>query len=166
MLKKALILHRIFARTANYIAAASLLLLAANVLLLFVVVVALVKLLGDGGIALAAFDKLIDGGLGLLDEPINRLAGAIVAEAVLNIVELDGNVGEEANATVSRNFGGADLAMSIFSSHQSHKVATLHLHNLPTTTFSVLISTNAVNHWSQLANGLFNRHYMKANGVA
>ena len=37
--------------------------------------------------------KLVDGGLGLVDEPVDGLAGAVVAQAVLDVVELDRGVG-------------------------------------------------------------------------
>ena len=37
--------------------------------------------------------ELVDGGLGLVDEPVDGLAGAVVAQAVLDVVELDGGVG-------------------------------------------------------------------------
>lgn len=74
--------------------------------------------------------KLINGRFRLLDEPIHRLTGAVVAEAVLNVVELNGGVGGEANAAVPRAFGGADFAVAVFSADGPHNVAALYLHNL------------------------------------
>lgn len=74
--------------------------------------------------------ELIDGGFSLLDEPIHGLAGAVIAEAVLNVVELDGRVGGEANAAVPGAFGGADFAVAVFPPGGPDNVAALNLHNL------------------------------------
>lgn len=86
---------------------------------------------GDGsGMPSWELSELVDGGFGLLDEPIDGLAGAVVAEAVLDVVELDGSVGGEANAAVSGAFGGAHLAVAVFSAGGADNVAALNLHNL------------------------------------
>lgn len=74
--------------------------------------------------------ELVNGGFGLLDEPIDGLAGAVVAQAVLDVVELDSGVGGEANAAVSWALGGADFAVAVFPAGGPHYVAALHLHNL------------------------------------
>jgi hypothetical protein len=71
--------------------------------------------------------KLVDGGLGLFDEPIDGLAGAVVAEAVLDVVELDGSVGGEADTAVSRPLCSADLAVAVLASSGANNVASLDL---------------------------------------
>lgn len=74
--------------------------------------------------------ELIYGVLGLLDEPIDGLARAIVAEAVLNVVELNGRVGGESDSAVPGTFGGAHFAVPVFSSGGPYNVASLDLHYL------------------------------------
>lgn len=74
--------------------------------------------------------KLINGGFGLVDEPIDGLAGAVVAKAVLNVVELDGGVGGQADPAVPGSFGGADFTVAVFSAGGPDNVAALHLHYL------------------------------------
>ena len=74
--------------------------------------------------------KAVDGGLGLVDEPVDGLAGAVVAEAVLDVVELDGRVGGEADAAVSGALGRAHLAVPVLAAAPPHNVAALHLHDL------------------------------------
>lgn len=55
----------------------------------------------------------VNGGFGLLHEPINGLARAVVAEAVLDVVELNGGVGREADAAVPGPPGRADFAVTV-----------------------------------------------------
>ncbi|KAL6005543.1 hypothetical protein ACLOJK_006110 [Asimina triloba] len=78
-----------------------------TVLLLFLLIIIVVKLLGNGNGCISngwqpggEFDELVDNGLSFLNESINGLIGAIVAEVVSNVVELDGSVGEEADVEV------------------------------------------------------------------
>lgn len=73
--------------------------------------------------------ELINGGLGLFDEPVDRLTGAVVPEAVLDIVELDGSVGRETDSPVSRPLCSADLAVPVFPSGRPDNVPSLNLHN-------------------------------------
>lgn len=74
--------------------------------------------------------ELINGGLGFLYQPIHRLAGAVVAEAVLNVVELNGGVGGEADAAVAGAFRSADFAVAVLPAGGADNVAALDLHNL------------------------------------
>lgn len=74
--------------------------------------------------------ELINGSLGFLDQPIHRLARAVVAEAVLNVVELNGGVGGEAYAAVAGAFGGADFTVAVLPASGADNVAALDLHNL------------------------------------
>ena len=74
--------------------------------------------------------ELVDGGFGLLDEPIDGLAGAVVAKAVLDVVELNGSVGGKTDAAVSGAFGRAHLAVAVFPPGGADNVAALNLHNL------------------------------------
>ena len=57
--------------------------------------------------------QLVDCGLGLLDEPIDGLAGSVLSEPVLYVVELNGRMGGELDAVVSQYFGSADLAVAV-----------------------------------------------------
>ncbi|KAL6007086.1 hypothetical protein ACLOJK_032582 [Asimina triloba] len=110
-------LRRPFAQTAIHIAVASLLLLAADVLFLFFVIVTLVRLLGggncisSGGLPGGEFGEFVDGGFDLIDEPIDGLFGAIVAKAVLNIIELNGSVGGPEHHRTKWSFLPVDLTM-------------------------------------------------------
>ncbi|GFZ10994.1 hypothetical protein Acr_22g0003920 [Actinidia rufa] len=58
------------------------------------------------------------------------LLGAVVAEAVLDVIEPGGGVGSEANAAVSQPLGCADLAVAVFLAGGPDNVAALHLHDL------------------------------------
>ncbi|GFZ04587.1 TCP family transcription factor 4 [Actinidia rufa] len=62
--------------------------------------------------------------------PVDSLAGAVVAEAVLDVIELGGGVGSEADAAVSRPLGGADLVVAVFPAGGPDNVAAFHLHDL------------------------------------
>lgn len=62
--------------------------------------------------------ELIDGRLGLFDEPIDGFTGSVIAQSVLHIVELNCGVGGEADAAVPGAFGGADLAMAVLSANR------------------------------------------------
>ncbi|KAK9913139.1 hypothetical protein M0R45_036963 [Rubus argutus] len=53
--------------------------------------------------------ELVDCGLGLLDEPIDGLAGPVVSEPVLHVAELNGRWCGEQDVAVSQYFGSADL---------------------------------------------------------
>lgn len=55
----------------------------------------------------------VDGRLGLADEPVDCLAGAVEAKTVLDVVELDGGVGREADAAVPGALGRVHLAVAI-----------------------------------------------------
>lgn len=83
-----------------------------------------------GGVPWRELRELVDGCLGFLDEPVDRLAGTVVAKAVLDVVELDGGVRRQAHAAVSGAFGSADLAVAVLPSGGADNVAALHLHNL------------------------------------
>lgn len=50
---------------------------------------------GDGGSGSPGWElrELVDGDLGVLDEPIDGFAWTIVTKAVLDVVELNGGVG-------------------------------------------------------------------------
>lgn len=74
--------------------------------------------------------ELVYGGLGLLDEPVDGLAGTVVPQAVLNVVELNGRVGREPHAPVSWALGRADLAVPVLSASRPYNVTALNLHNL------------------------------------
>lgn len=71
--------------------------------------------------------QLVNSGFCLLDEPVDCFAGPVVAESVLNVVELNGGVGGEADAAVSGAFGGADFAVSVFATCGPYNVAALNL---------------------------------------
>lgn len=77
--------------------------------------------------------ELVDGGLGLIDEPIEGLAGPVVAQSVLNVVEFDGGVGGETDTSVPWSLGGANLAVTVLSPSRPYNVTPFHLHYLPTT---------------------------------
>lgn len=59
--------------------------------------------------------ELINGVFGVFDKPVDGFAGAVVAETVLDVVELDGSVGGETDAAVAWAFGCADLAVPVFA---------------------------------------------------
>ena len=77
------------------------------------------------------FGELVDGGLGVLNEPVDGLAGTVVAKAVLDVIELDCSVGGEADAAVPKALGGAHLAVAVLAAGGPHNVASLNLHDLP-----------------------------------
>ncbi|GFY80728.1 TCP family transcription factor 4 [Actinidia rufa] len=58
------------------------------------------------------------------------LLGAVVAEAVLDVIEPGGGVGSKANAAVSQPLGCADIAVAVFLAGGPDNVAALHLHDL------------------------------------
>ncbi|GFY97812.1 TCP family transcription factor 4 [Actinidia rufa] len=58
------------------------------------------------------------------------LLGAVVAEAVLDVIEPGGGVGSDANSAVSQPLGCADLAVAVFLAGGPDNVAALHLHDL------------------------------------
>lgn len=74
--------------------------------------------------------ELVNGGFGLLDEPIHGLAGSVIPKTVLNVVELNGCVGWESNPSVSRTLCSVNLTVTIFSTCGSNNVASLDLNNL------------------------------------
>ena len=76
--------------------------------------------------------QLIYGGFGLFYEPIHGFAGAVVAEPVLHVVELNGGVGGQADSTVPGTFGCADLAVPVFPPGGPDNVAALNFYYLPT----------------------------------
>ena len=78
--------------------------------------------------------ELVNGGPGVLDEPVDGLAGAVVAEAVLHVVELDGGVGGEADPPVSWPLRRAHLAVPVLPSRRPDNVAALNLHDLSSPT--------------------------------
>lgn len=78
--------------------------------------------------------QLVDGSLGVFDEPVDGLAGTVVAEAVLDVVELDGGVGGEADAAVSGALGSAHFAVAVLAPGGAHNVASLDLHDLTSAT--------------------------------
>ncbi|KAK9920777.1 hypothetical protein M0R45_029323 [Rubus argutus] len=65
--------------------------------------------------AVARLLELVDCGLGLLDEPIDGLAGPVVSEPVLHVAELNGRVSGEQDAVVSQYFGSADLVVAVLA---------------------------------------------------
>lgn len=73
---------------------------------------------------------MVDGRLGFFDEPVYRLAGAVIAKTVLDIVELDGGVRRKTHTAVPGAFGGADFAVAVFSASGADNVAALDLDNL------------------------------------
>jgi hypothetical protein len=75
--------------------------------------------------------ELVDGVLGVLDEPVDGLAGAVVAQPVLHVVELDGGVRREAHAPVPRPARRAHLAVAVLAPRGAHNVPSLHGHDLP-----------------------------------
>ena len=89
-----------------------------------------IGLVAGGGFPRGKLVELVNGGFGFFDKPVDSLAGAVVAEAVLDVVELDGGVGGEADAAVPRPLGGADLAVAIFPAGGPDNVTALHLHDL------------------------------------
>lgn len=74
--------------------------------------------------------EVLDGGLGLVDEPIDGFAGAVVAEAVLHVVELNGGVSGEAHAAVPGAFGGVHFAVAVFPASGPDNVSPFHLYYL------------------------------------
>ena len=74
--------------------------------------------------------ELVDGRLSFFYEPVHRLAGAVIAEAVLDVVELDGGVRRQAHTAVSGAFCSADLAVAVLPPGGADNVAALHLHDL------------------------------------
>jgi hypothetical protein len=73
----------------------------------------------------------VDGVLGVLDEPVDGLAGAVVAQPVLHVVELDGGVRRQAHAPVPRPACRAHLAVAFLAPRGAHDVTSLHRHDLP-----------------------------------
>lgn len=53
------------------------------------------------GISDGSRDELVNGGLRVLHEPVDGFAWAVIAESVLNVVELNGGVSAKAKAAVS-----------------------------------------------------------------
>lgn len=72
--------------------------------------------------------ELVDGGLGFLDEPVDGLAGSVVTEAVLDVVELNGGVRRQPYTAVSGSLGGADLAVAVLPPCGPDNVTTLYFH--------------------------------------
>lgn len=77
--------------------------------------------------------ELVNGGFGLLDEPVDGLARAVVTKPVLDVIELDGGVGREPHAAVPRPLGGAHLAVPVLPPGGPNNVASLDLHDLSST---------------------------------
>lgn len=77
--------------------------------------------------------ELVDGSLSLLNQPVHGLAGPVVSEPILNIVELNRRIGREANSPVPRALGSADFAVTVFPTGGPDNVASLDLHDLSAT---------------------------------
>uniref|UniRef100_A0A0A8YWM7 Uncharacterized protein n=1 Tax=Arundo donax TaxID=35708 RepID=A0A0A8YWM7_ARUDO len=59
--------------------------------------------------------ELVDGRLGVADEPVDGLAGAVITEAVLNVVEPGGGVRGEAHAAIAQPARHAHLAVVVLA---------------------------------------------------
>lgn len=82
------------------------------------------------GLSDGSRDKLVNGGFGVLHKPVDGFAWAVIAESVLDVVELNGGVSAKANAAVSWAFCSADFTVSIFATRRANNVAALHLYEL------------------------------------
>nr|GLL34703.1 hypothetical protein KK1_022532 [Ipomoea trifida] len=69
---------------------------------------------------------------GFLYEPIHRLAGPVVAEPVLDVVELNGGVSREAHTPVTWPFRGEHFTVPVFPAGRPDNMAAFNLHYFPT----------------------------------
>lgn len=89
-----------------------------------------VRLRVSSGVPGRELGELVNGGFSLFDEPVDGFTGAVVAQPVLNVVELDCGVGGEADPAVARAFGCVDLAVAVFPAGGADNVAALDLDDL------------------------------------
>lgn len=130
--------NRLLGRFNGVLPSISLVLLLLVLLLIWVVALRLCALfehlvarIGSGGrLPWRELVQLVNGGLRVLDEPVDGLAWAIVAETVLHVVELDGSVGGEADPPVPRPLRRAHLAVPVLPPGRPDNVAALNLHDL------------------------------------
>nr|GMD36761.1 hypothetical protein KK1_022532 [Ipomoea batatas] len=69
---------------------------------------------------------------GFLYEPIHRLAGPVVAEPVLDVVELNGGVSREAHTPVTWPFRCENFTVPVFPAGRPDNMAAFNFHYFPT----------------------------------
>lgn len=88
-------------RTVNYNRALVLVYILVHQLILLSLLLLLGILIYRIGVPCWKLSKLIYGGFGILNEPINNFSGVVITKTVLDVVELNGSMNGEMNSSIS-----------------------------------------------------------------